>query len=285
MIAEMIFYGALVFLLVMAFTDGRFIRYKGNVPAPAMEEKNIVIRGSRTGISAPDIHLILLRHHGYYRSLHPTSQQRFLNRLKAFMDDKYFIIMDEKGYREMPVLASAAAIQIGFGLIDYRFPFYKYIRIFPREYWSDHSFTLLAGNVQQNVITIAWNQLLHGFENQTDGSNVGLHEMSHALYIQKIIIDKRFANSFSKHYACVMEECSEAARQEKEGSKDLYTSYADKSLQEFWAESVELFFEKPHALHGHYPDVFDALKSALNQDPRITENPVIRKPSLFYFPR
>ena len=283
MIADIIFYGALVFLLVMALTDGRFIVYKRNAPPPAIEEKYVMISGSRTGISKSDIHHILLRHHGYYRALHPTGQKRFLKRLQSFMDDKYFIIMDEKGYREMPVLASAAAIQLGFGLTDYRLRFYKYIRFFPREYWSDHSFALLAGNVQQNVITIAWNQLLHGFDNQTDGSNVGLHEMSHALYIQKIIIDKRFANGFSKHYACVMEECSEAALQEKAGSRDLYTSYADKSLQEFWAESVELFFEKPHELHGYYPDVFDALKTALNQDPRITENPVIRKPSFFSF--
>lgn len=191
------------------------------------------------------------------------------------MDDKYFIIMDEKGFREMPVLASAAAIQLGFGLNDYLLSFYRYIRIFPKEYWSDHSFDLLAGNVQNNIITVAWNQLLHGFDNGTDGSNVGLHEMSHALYVQKMVIDKGFAPGFSKHYDCVMEECNEAAQLEKEGRKDLYTSYADKNLQEFWAETVELFFEKPHELHGHYPDVYEAMKLALNQDPRICENPVI----------
>ena len=51
--------------------------------------------------------------------------------------------------------------------------------------------------------------------------------------------------------------------------------YAETNLQEFWAESVELFFEKPFDFNSHYPNVYKALKLLLNQDPLNKTFPVI----------
>ena len=53
------------------------------------------------------------------------------------MQKKIFIIKDDKGLREMPVLISASAVALTFGLKDFRLPFYKYIRIYPEEYVAE----------------------------------------------------------------------------------------------------------------------------------------------------
>ena len=47
----------------------------------------------------------------------------------------------------------------------------------------------------------------------------------------------------------------------------LYSDYGLKNLQEFWAESVEIFFERPLAMKEHYPDLFTTMRLLLNQQP------------------
>jgi Mlc titration factor MtfA (ptsG expression regulator) len=63
---------------------------------------------------------------------------------------------------------------------------------------------------------------------------------------------------------------------EAEEKKDIYSDYANINLQEFWAESVELFFEKPAALNSNYPNVFEGLTLLLNQNPVNKANPVLK---------
>jgi hypothetical protein len=118
---------------------------------------------------------------------------------------------------------------------------------------------------------------LKGYENLTDGSNVGLHEMSHALYFQKTVIDPDSSRSFCRNYNHVLSACKEAHQTEISGQKNLYSVYADTDLQEFWAESVEIFFEKPNELNTQYPAVYEAVKTLLHQDPLNKTYPLIEE--------
>ena len=43
--------------------------------------------------------------------------------------------------------------------------------------------------------------------------------------------------------------------------------YAIKDFQEFWAESIEIYFKSPDRLQLHYPELYKALCGLLNQDP------------------
>jgi Mlc titration factor MtfA (ptsG expression regulator) len=246
-------------------------------PPPIISKSDIVLRGGDLGVGETEMHRILSKRYHYYSSLDKNGQRIFLKRLQKFIHNKSFIIKDDEGFKEMPLLVSAAAIQLTFGLNHYLLPFYKYIRIYPQEYVSDNLFKVLAGNVQDNIITIAWNHLLKGYENNMDGSNVGLHEMSHALYIQKMEVEKNYAKRFAQRYNQLLQFCELAHKTEQTGKLDLYSDYACKNLQEFWAESVELFFEKPQELQKYYPDVFIAMITLLNQNPAIKENPVIKR--------
>jgi len=50
------------------------------------------------------------------------------------------------------------------------------------------------------------------------------------------------------------------------------------NIQEFWAVSVEAFFENPADLKINMPQLYDALCRVLNQDPNTTQK--ILKPEL-----
>lgn len=255
--------------------------YSSTCLPPKVFPKEIVIDGREFELSEIDLDRILNKRFKYYAALEHHLQLGFLKRLKIFISKKIFIIKDDEGVKEMPVLVSAASVALTFGLKDYRLNFYKYIRIYPEEYVAEDSLRILAGNVQNNVITIAWDHLLKGYNDFTDGSNVGLHEMSHALYIQKIIIENGYANTFLQKYNYLVNQCREAYNMEAEGKKDIYSEYANSNLQEFWAESVELFFEKPSELNNYYPHVYEALKLLLNQDPANKANPILEIPLSF----
>jgi Mlc titration factor MtfA (ptsG expression regulator) len=256
--------------------QAKFHSLAAKCPPVEVDPADIVFTGMHPSLKDEDITRILSRRFPYYHSLDQENKERFVKRLKAFISEKTFIIKADEGYKEMPVLVSAAAVQLSFGLKDYLLPFYNFIRIYPEEYCSPHSFlTVLAGNVKANVITVAWNHFLKGFEDPADGSNVGLHEMSHALYFQKIKVEGDYAWRFFKQYDVLEEKCKEAHQMELKGSKDLYSDYAVTDIQEFWAESIELFFEKPRALISHYPDVYAELTELLNQDPLNHSSPVL----------
>jgi Mlc titration factor MtfA (ptsG expression regulator) len=243
-------------------------------PTETYTRKRLVYDGSELGLSRQEIITILQKHYPYYNNLNPIQRGKFVDRLEKFMADKTFIIHSHEGFKEMPVLLSAAAVQLTFGLEKFMLPHFRFLQVHPEEYFADGSFRVLAGNVYDNSITLAWNQFLKGFKNPADGINVGLHEMAHAVYYQHVVIDKKREMDFCNCFNEVMEEGAEVYELKKE-HQVLFTNYAFKDLQEFWAESVELFFERPFDLKAHYPELFEAIKDLLNQDPCNSSNPVM----------
>ncbi len=210
----------------------------------------------------------LAKYFSYYNCLGANDKEKFLNRLTKFIKSKTFKIHDKQGFREMPILVSAAAIQLSFGMDNYLLPQFEFIHVYPEEFFrSNHSFDVLAGNVSGQSINISWKHFLEGFQFPDDGQNVGLHEMAHAYYYQNFVCDESkdecFISGFPQFNMCA----DKAFAQEQTPGNDLYSDYALKNFQEFWAESIEIFFEKPGHLKDRYPDLYGALKGVLRQDP------------------
>lgn len=240
------------------------------------QNKIYIYDGEQLAIDNSDVRNILLKRFPYYQPLAPELKLVFENRIKRFIASKSFIIPGDKTYKEVPVLLAAAAIQLTFGLKEFELPWFRYIRIHSEEYFADDPNVLrvLAGHVEQNIITVAWNHFLKGIEDDHDGVNVGLHEMAHALYYQHVIAHKGKKKVFIQELSEVMEE-SEEIYTLKHKYKVLYSEYAYKNLQEFWAESIEIFFERPEAMKICYPELFENLKELLNQDPLNKTNPLL----------
>ena len=229
--------------------------------------------GSRLELRHQEIEAILDKYFVYYRNLEKHLQLKFFDRIIKFMYSKEFLIYSNEPFKEMPVLISAAAVQISFGLEEYELPHYNYIRVHKEEYFAENSLRVLAGNVQDNCITLAWNQLLKGYYDYEDGSNVGLHEMAHALYFQEIVVEKSEHADFANHFNQLMND-GEGVLQQKQCPHQLYSEYAFTNLQEFWAVSVELFFERANHLQTAYPIVYTHLQNILKQNPLSTNQPV-----------
>ncbi len=224
--------------------------------------------GDELNFSSETIVSILTKRFPYFNSLNPSQKDRFLERLNSFMMTKAFKTHDIRGFKEMPVLISATAIQFSFGLQKYLLPNFEFIHFYPSEFVHTNSPTgFLEGNVSGRGINISWKHFLEGFQYPDDGQNVGLHEMAHAYYYQNFISTDDTDNEFVTSFSNFNNTANKVFEQEKQPGNDLYSEYALRNFQEFWAESVEIFFEKPVDMIAIYPNLYQTMKLVLNQDP------------------
>jgi len=231
-------------------------------------EASLCYEGSELNFSDELLTSILNRHFPYFTKLSQADQLKFITRLKDFIAEKTFKIYDSSGFREMPILISATAVQLTFGLNNYLLPRFKNIRIFPEEFVrASSSIDFLEGNVSGQSINLSWKHFIDGFRYPEDGQNVGLHEMAHALYYQNFISEDNEDTTFRNTFEEFNNYGNKTFNQEKDTVGGLYSSYAFRNTQEFWAESIEIFFERPIDMQARYPNVYKAISDILKQDP------------------
>jgi MtfA peptidase len=222
--------------------------------------------GNSLKFTHEELNRICNKYNSYYQKLSFENKQKFLSRLQQFIKGKQFYIYADKGYKEMPVLISAAAIQITLGLEEFMLPYFTNIIIHPDAYLADNPLRVLMGNVQGHSITLSWKHFLDDYKNPSDGKNVGLHEMAHALQVQYLFTKRNRTNDFREdfeHY----DRVDDHVLQSNDPKKGLFDAYALKDKNELWATSVELFFERPVDLKLDYPELYDSIMLVLNQDP------------------
>lgn len=224
--------------------------------------------GSELNLSGQYCHQSLLKHFPYYANLDTDEQTRFMNRLLKFIDNKVFTIYHDAPFIEMPLLISATAIQLTFGLKKYLLPHFDSIHIYPQEFMRvEPVLCFLEGNVSGHRINLSWKHFLEGIQLPADGKNVGLHEMAHALYYQTFVVEQYADRHFRDHFDEFSGHGNKVYNTEMITDAGLYSEYAMTNFQEFWAESVELFFEKPAELRQLYPSLYTAMSEVLNQYP------------------
>jgi len=215
----------------------------------------------------PDYHVLLLQYLPYYRSLSPDQQQRFLERTVIFMTSKHFEYVEIVPEERMPLLISATAVQLTFGLEHYLMEHFEKIYVLHHDYHYGLNSIPFQGHVGHDGIYLSWSNFLKGYDNYHDGDNVGLHEMAHALaYVNFNVSEGRddgFHDRFIR-FSSLGREIFEKMQNDESGN--FLGSYAASRYEEFWAVSVENFFERPTSFKIQLPELYDAMCKLLNQD-------------------
>lgn len=226
-----------------------------------------VYEGRKLRLTETVIEKILSKHFYYFQQLPPDKKKVFIKRCKRFIERKIFTIHSSEVLKEMPVLLAATAIQLSFGLKKYLYPHFLHIHIYPQEFIRVHPvICFLEGNVSGHSIRLSWKHLYDGIKNHNNGQNVGLHEMAHALYYQTFVTETHVDKDFRDFFFDFNDDGNKVYEIEQALEAGLYSRYAMQDFQEFWAESVEIFFEKPLELFKKYPDLYYAMRNILNQD-------------------
>jgi Mlc titration factor MtfA (ptsG expression regulator) len=212
-------------------------------------------------------HSLVAQNLKYYNRLSVDDQHKFLFRTWLFRKAKKFHYIEVEESSEMPVLISAVAVQLTFGLEKYLLNYFKDIYVLKDDYHYGFYSRPFQGHVDHSGIYLSWDNFIKGLKGLTPNCNVGLHEMGHALayvnFITQTEEDKHFKKEF-KNFSRVARPIFESMQN---GAKNLLGDYAGTNYHEFWAVSVELFFENPVRMRHDMPDLYSALISLLRQDP------------------
>jgi Mlc titration factor MtfA (ptsG expression regulator) len=214
-----------------------------------------------------EIDSLLSRYNPYYRSLNDTGRSRFLHRVLLFMEAKEFEYIDIEPDESMPLLISAAAVQLTFGLEHFRLDHFRVIHVLRDKYRYGLYTTPFEGHISEDGIYLSWSHFVREFTDYSDGQNVGLHEMAHALTYVNFTAgdgrDKSFYHRFTE-FSAVGRPIFDRMQS---GESTLLDPYAATNYQEFWAVCVETFFERSTSFKRQLPELYGSLCLLLNQDP------------------
>ena len=214
-------------------------------------------------------HSIVSQHFKYYNRLSLDEQRKFLFRTYLFRKAKKFHYIEVSETPEMPILVSAVSVQLTLGLDKYLMNYFRDIYVLRDDYHYGFYSRPFQGHVDHSGIYLSWDNFMKGLKGQTPNCNVGLHEMGHALayvnFITQTEEDKHFKKEF-KNFSKVARPIFNAMQ---EGNKNILGDYAGTNYHEFWAVSVEVFFENPIRLRHELPDLYAAISKLLRQDPII----------------
>lgn len=180
---------------------------------------------------------------------------------------------DVKITRKVELLVAATAIRLIFGRPEWEYRDFGEILVYPGGFRTDGSYSTdlkgsdsaAAGLVHSsgNVI-LSLPHLLRGFQHDNDGYNVGYHEFAHVLdgYHPDGIPDELALGAYRPWIEVMHREFEKV-----NDGKSMLRQYAGTNPAEFFACSVEAFFEKPEMMKQKAPELYKQLSEFFNQDP------------------
>lgn len=210
---------------------------------------------------------ILVKHLEYYRKLDEHSKVKFLFRCLVLIKHKKFIGKENFDItEEVKTLIVASMVQLTFGLRDFVLPDFHTFIIYPGTYKSPLTGILHRGETSmKGYVVLSWQHFIEGYENSEDRINLGLHELSHALDLSRIVrsADPDFYEYFNKFQAASGNVFNDV----NEMDHHFLRKYAGTDEREFFSVCVEHFFEDPKGFKTYLPQLYQHLTMLLKQDP------------------
>ena len=203
----------------------------------------------------------------YFNDLPIPAKWKFVKRAHQFRTQKKFHFIGLESNEDTAILVSSSAVQVTFGLKNYQLSYFKDIYILADAYHMDNDSELYIGHVAPDGIYLSWKHFLYGYSYKDDNVNVAVHEMAHALLYNNFFAQYGMDQQFRLNYEKFSTSTGPILADVIAKRRSYLRSYAFSNMHEFWAVSVEAFFENPEGLRRNMPDLYEALSHVLNQDP------------------
>lgn len=131
--------------------------------------------------------------------------------------------------------------------------------------------TLLGESWARGPVVLSWAHARHGGMNDADGHNVVIHEFAHQLdsltgYTDGIPILRK-GQAYSGWEKAMLDAFNKHVERVEGGRETLIAPYGATGHEEFFAEAIVTFFEKPRMLHRDEPALYAQLSELLALDP------------------
>lgn len=228
---------------------------------------------------------LIQRHVAFFPKLSGRDRIELLGRVQVFLAEKRFegcgglAINDEIRV----TIAAQACLLLLHRTTDY-FPGLQTILVYPTTYmveerrpvgehvWEEGT-TARLGETGRKMgsLVLAWGAVKHGAADPSDGKNVVLHEFAHQLDFENGAADgvpELTTRERQLTWSEVMSsEFASLRAADETGIPTLLNTYGATNPAEFFAVSVEAFFEQSRALRARHPNLYAELQKYFQQDP------------------
>ena len=228
---------------------------------------------------------LIHRHVVFFHRLAASDRAELLGHIQVFLDEKRFegcggfAITDEVRV----TIAAQACLLLLHRRTDY-FPDLLTILVYPLPYmveekrqvgehvWEQGTVGRLGETGRRmGSLVLAWAAVKHGAADPSDGKNVVLHEFAHQLDYENHAADGVPGLATREQQSAWSEvmgsEFASLRAADETGIPTLLDTYGATDPAEFFAVSVEAFFEQPRALRAHHPKLYAELRTYFQQDP------------------
>jgi Mlc titration factor MtfA (ptsG expression regulator) len=228
---------------------------------------------------------LIQRHVVFFHRLSASDRAELLGHIQVFLAEKRFegcggfAITDEVRV----TIAAQACLLLLHRSTDY-FPDLLTILVYPLSYmveekrqlgehvWEEGTVGRLGETGRRmGSLVLSWGAVKHGAADPSDGKNVVLHEFAHQLDFENHAADgvPRLATREQQlSWSEVMRsEFTSLRSADESGIPTLLNTYGATDPVEFFAVSVEAFFEQPQALRSRHRKLYAELRNYFNQDP------------------
>lgn len=231
---------------------------------------------------------MLLERMPYYRMLPAADQQELEGHIQVLIREKYFEgCAGQKITDEIKVLIAAqASLLLLHRDTDY-FPWMRTILVYPNSFVGNGKSVGPAGVVTEGPswrqgeswytpgsggpVVLSWSDVIVGASDVCDGRNLVLHEFAHQLDADSGAVEgipalptpyaiKQWKTIFGR-------EQRQLAYDYSAGRPTVVNPYGLQNPAEFFAVSVEAFFERAIEMKSRHPELYSLLASYFNQDP------------------
>src|SRR5256714_4038949 len=228
---------------------------------------------------------LIQRHVAFFHRLSASDRAELLGHIQVFLSEKRFegcggfTITDEV----RAAIAAQACLLLLHRKADY-FPEMLTILVYPLTYmveekrqvgehlWEEGTMSRLGETGRRmGSLVLSWDAVKHGAADPSDGKNVVLHEFAHQLDFENHAADGVPGLATREQqlaWAAVMKsEFASLRAADESGIPTLLDTYGARNPAEFFAVSVEAFFERPRALRARHPKLYEQLRNYFQQDP------------------
>jgi MtfA peptidase len=228
---------------------------------------------------------LIQRHVVFFPKLSASDRAELLGHIQVFLGEKRFegcgglVINNEIRV----TIAAQACLLLLHRETDY-FPRLLTILVYPLTYmvqedhqvgehvWKEGTVSRLGETGRRmGSLVLSWGAVKHGAADPSDGKNVVLHEFAHQLDYENYAADGVPGLATQEEQLTWSEvmgtEFASLRAADETGIPTLLDTYGAIDPAEFFAVSVEAFFEQPRALRARHPKLYAELQKYFQQDP------------------
>jgi Mlc titration factor MtfA (ptsG expression regulator) len=220
----------------------------------------------------------------FFARLNVEDQAELLAHVQVFLSEKNFEGVELEITDEVRVtIAAQACLLLLHRKTDY-FPRLLTILVYRSTYLADENRPITAeiweegkshraGETarQMGSMVLAWDAVKSGAADPSDGKNVVLHEFAHQLDYENFAADGTPALATRKQQLAWQQvmrtEFASLRAADQTGIPTLLDTYGATNAAEFFAVSVEAFFERPIMLRARHQRLYAQLQEYFQQDP------------------